>query len=88
MPNGVRVLLATGHADMRKALRICGCRYKGVLRRDPPSGQLFCFCGRNGNLLKVSWHDGRGACLVMKWLERGRFLWPSAAEGALAISPE
>jgi transposase len=32
------------------------------------------------DLLKVIWHDGQGACLFTKRLERGRFLWPSPAE--------
>ena len=38
------------------------------------------------DLLKVIWHDGQGACLFMKRLERGRFLWPSRADGAVTIS--
>jgi transposase len=39
-----------------------------------------------GDLLKVIWHDGQGACLFTKRLERGRFLWPSVADGAVTIS--
>ena len=57
-----------------------------VLRRDPLCGHLFCFRGRRGNLLKVIWHDGQGACLFTKRLERGRFLWPSPADGVVTIS--
>src|SRR5262249_22627828 len=45
-----------------------------------------CFRGRGGDLLKVIWHDGQGACLFTKRLERGRFLWPSVADGAVTIS--
>src|SRR6185369_1940270 len=37
-------------------------------------------------LLKVIWHDGQGACLFTKRLERGRFLWPSPADGVVTIS--
>jgi transposase len=58
-----------------------------ILHRDPLSGHLFCFRGRRGDLLKVIWHDGQGACLFTKRLERGRFLWPSPADGVVAISP-
>jgi len=47
---------------------------------------MFCFRGRRGNLLKVIWHDGQGACLFTKRLERGRFIWPSAADGVVTIS--
>ena len=41
---------------------------------------------RCGDLLKVIWHDGQGACLFTKRLERGRFLWPNQAGGAVTIS--
>ncbi|MCK1712912.1 MULTISPECIES: transposase [unclassified Bradyrhizobium] len=33
------------------------------------------------------WHDSQGACLFTKRLERGRFIWPSAAGEAVTISP-
>ena len=57
-----------------------------VLRKDPLGGHLFCFRGRRGDLLKVIWHDGQGACLFTKRLERRRFLWPSPADGVVTIS--
>ena len=42
------------------------------------------FRGRRGDLIKLIWHDGDGACLFAKRLERGRFLWPSVAAIILA----
>ena len=33
------------------------------------------------------WHDGQGLCLFSKRLERGRFLWPSPADGVVTITP-
>src|SRR3981081_1283520 len=87
VPSGVRVWLATGHTDMRKGFASLSLQVQEILRRDPLSGQLFCFRGRRGDLLKVIWHDGQGACLFTKRLERGRFLWPSAVDGAGTISP-
>jgi transposase len=74
VPSGVRVWLATGHTDMRKGFASLSLQVQEVLRRDPLSGQLFCFRGRRGDLLKVIWHDGQGACFT-KRLKRGRFLW-------------
>ena len=44
------------------------------------------FRGRRGNLIKVLWHDGLGFSLYAKRLERGRFLWPSPADGVVAIT--
>ena len=53
------------------------------LKRDPHAGDLYVFRGRRGDLLKIIWHDGQGACLFTKRLERGRFLWPSMADGVV-----
>ena len=39
-----------------------------------------------GDLIKIVWHDGQGACLFTKRLEGGRFIWPSVADGAVTIS--
>ena len=87
LPSGVRVWLATGHTDMRKGFASLSLQVQQILHRDPLSGHLFCFRGRRGDLLKVIWHDGQGACLFSKRLERGRFLWPTPADGVVAISP-
>ena len=38
------------------------------------------------DLIKVLWHDGQGMCLFSKRLERGRFIWPSPADGVVTIS--
>ena len=44
------------------------------------------FRGRRGDLIKVLWHDALGISLYAKRLERGRFIWPSPADGVVAIS--
>jgi transposase len=82
----VRVWLATGHTDMRKGFGSLALLVQETLKRDPHDGNLFVFRGRRGDLLKVIWHDGQGACLFTKRLERGRFLWPSMADGVVTIS--
>jgi len=76
IPTGVRVWLATGHTDMRCGFPSLALRVQEVLKRDAMGGGLFCFRGKRGDLLKVIWHDGQGACLFTKRLERGRFIWP------------
>jgi transposase len=71
-PTGVRVWLATGHTDMRKGFASLSLQVQEVLRRDPLSGQLFCFRGRSGDLLKVIWHDARvRVCLRSGWSVAG-----------------
>ena len=59
VPTGVRVWLATGHADMRRGFPGLSLKVQEVLRQNPLSGHLFVFRGRRGDLLKIIWHDGR-----------------------------
>jgi transposase len=56
------------------------------LQRDPHAGDFYVFRGRSGSLIKILWHDGLGMSLYAKRLERGRFIWPSPADGIAAIS--
>ena len=86
IPTGVRVWLATGYTDMRRGFPSLALQVQEVLGKDPLGGHLFCFRGRRSDLLKVIWHDSQGACLFTKRLERGRFIWPSATDGAVTIS--
>jgi len=86
IPSNVRVWLATGHTDMRRGFPSLALLVQEGLKRDPHAGDLYVFRGRRGDLLKIIWHDGRGACLFTKRLERGHFLWPSMADGVVTIS--
>ena len=43
--------------------------------------------GRCGDLAKILWHDGVGLSLYAKRLNQGKFIWPSAKEGVVSISP-
>ncbi|WP_363324519.1 IS66 family insertion sequence element accessory protein TnpB [uncultured Roseibium sp.] len=59
---------------------------ESVLKQDPFSGHLFVFRGRRGDLVKIVCWDGQGACMFSKRLEKGRFVWPSAADRKVAVS--
>jgi len=83
---GVRVWVAAGHTDMRRGMRGLALQVQEALKRDPHAGDLYVFRGRNGSLIKILWHDGVGMSLYAKRLERGRFVWPSAAAGVVSIS--
>ena len=61
---------------------------------------MFVFRGWRGDLIKIIWRDGQGACvrhcLSDQWrsngslsmrLERGRFVWPAAQDGKNALTP-
>jgi transposase len=86
VPANTRVWLAAGVTDMRKGFNGLSALAEKALAEDPFSGHLFIFRGRRGDLIKVIWFDGQGACLFSKRLERGRFVWPSTAHGKLSIT--
>jgi transposase len=87
VPANTRVWLAAGVTDMRKGFAALAAQAEAVLKQDPFAGHLFVFRGRRGDLVKVIWWDGQGACMFMKRLEKGRFVWPSAKEGKVALTP-
>jgi transposase len=86
VPGGTRVWLAAGVTDMRKGFDGLAAVVQLQLSEDPFSGQLFVFRGRRGDRVKILWWDGDGLCLYAKRLEGGRFVWPQAREGVVALS--
>lgn len=86
IPPGARVWIAMGHTDMRKGMQGLALMVQQHLGRDPHGGDLFVFRGRAGSLIKIVWHDGIGMSLYAKRLERGRFIWPAAEDGVVALT--
>jgi transposase len=87
---GTQIWLAAGVTDMRKGFAGLSALAQDVLRKDPHAGHIFVFRGRRGDLVKLIWWDGctngQGACLFVKRLEHGRFVWPVSESGAAALS--
>ena len=71
VPGNTRVWLAAGVTDMRCGFNTLATQAEQVLAEDPYSGHMFVFRGRRGDLLKIIWWDGQGACLFSRQLERG-----------------
>jgi transposase len=86
LPGGARVWLAAGVTDLRKGFDGLAALVQLQLAEDPFSGHLFVFRGRAGDRIKVLWWDGDGLCLFTKRLERGRFVWPQATAGSVALT--
>lgn len=80
------IWIAAGVTDMRRGFDGLSALVQTKLEQAPFSGHVFVFRGRRGDLIKVLWWDGDGLCLFAKRLERGRFVWPQASEGAVSLS--
>jgi transposase len=85
-PSQTQIWIAAGVTDLRRGFTGLSGMVQTKLEQDPFSGHVFVFRGRRGHLIKVLWWDGDGLCLFAKRLERGRFVWPQATSGSVALS--
>jgi len=80
------IWIAAGVTDLRRGFDGLSALVQTKLEQSPFSGHVFVFRGRRGDLIKILWWDGDGVCLFAKRLERGRFVWPQATEGSVALT--
>jgi transposase len=85
-PSGTNIWIAAGVTDMRRGFDGLSAQVQTVLKQQPFSGHVFVFRGRRGDIVKLLWFDGDGLCLFSKRLEKGRFIWPQATEGAVSLT--
>ena len=83
---GTRIWIAEGVTDMRRGFPGLSAQVQTVLQQQPFSGHVFVFRGRRGDTINILWFDGDGLCLFAKRLKRGRFVWPQAKEGTVALN--
>ena len=86
LPAKTEIWIAAGVTDLRRGFDGLSALVQTKLEQHPFSGHVFVFRGRRGDLIKLLWWDGDGLCLFAKRLERGRFVWPQATEGTVALT--
>ena len=86
LPPSTKIYLSLAPCDMRMGFDGLAAQVRNILQLDPFSGAVFLFRGKRGDRLKALVWDGSGLCLYAKRLERGKFVWPRANEGALRLS--
>lgn len=72
------VFLAIGHTDMRKSFNGLSLLVTENYDLDPFSGNLFAFCNRRRDIIKILFWNNNGFCIWHKRLEKDRFLWPES----------
>jgi transposase len=77
----IRIYLATGATDLRRAIDGLSVLVRDQLQLDPLSGHLFLFRNRRGDRLKILAWDHGGFWVLYKRLERGTFAWPAEDQG-------
>jgi len=83
--NSIHVYLALGSTDMRKAINGLSVLVEQAMALNPFSGDLFVFCNRRHNIIKILYWDENGFCLWHKRLEKHRFNWPKRPDQVLTI---
>ena len=82
---GARVYLALGSTDMRKSINGLSIMVEQAMDLNPFSGDLFVFCNRRRNIIKILYWDRNGFCLWHKRLEQQRFKWPESQQDVMKI---
>ena len=82
IPAAVRIYVAPGATDMRKAIDGLSALVREGFGEDPLSGHLFVFANRRRDRLKILVWDRDGYWVLFKRLEAGTFRWPN--EGVTA----
>ncbi len=74
--DGVQVHLCREPVDFRKAINGLSILVAEELELDPFSSQVFAFCNRKRNQVKLLVWERNGFVLWQKRLEKDRFPWP------------
>ena len=80
-----RVFLSLGITDMRKSINGLSLMVSEAMDNALLSGDLFVFCNRSRNIIKILYWDTNGFCLWQKRLEKHRFKWPNNEREVLEI---
>ena len=75
----VQVYLCRDVVDMRKSINGLSLLVEQTLALDPFSPQLFAFCNRKRDKVKILYWERSGFVLWYKRLEKDRFPWPREA---------
>lgn len=86
LPPSAKIYLSLSPCDMRKGFDGLAAQVRNILQLDPFSGAVFLFRGKRGDRMKALVWDGSGLCLYAKRLNRQKFVWPRANDGAVRLS--
>ena len=83
--NPKRVFLAVGNTDMRKSINGLSVQVEQAMDLNPFDGDLFVFCNRRRNMIKILYWDKNGFVVWHKRLEKHRFHWPTTTKEVVLL---
>jgi transposase len=81
-----KVYIALGATDMRKSINGLSLLVVDQFDLDVFSGNLFAFCNRRRDLIKILYWADSGFCIWMKRLEKDIFRWPDSEQDVMEIN--
>ena len=81
-----KVYLALGTTDMRKSINGLSLLVEDQFDLDLFTGNLFAFCNRRRDMVKILYWSGNGFCIWLKRLEEDQFRWPDSEQEVLEIT--
>ncbi len=80
-----QVYLAVGDTDMRKSINGLSVLAEQAMGHNPFTGDMFVFCNRRRNMIKILYWDQNGFALWHKRLEKQRFHWPTSTDEVVSL---
>ena len=84
-PDEYEVYLRPGLTDMRKSINTLGVLVQNSMHMKSGCGDLFVFCNRRRDIIKILYWHKNGFCLWQKRLEKHKFPWPQDGEDTRAL---
>ena len=81
-----KVFVAVGNTDMRKSINGLSLLVEEHFKENIFSGNLFVFCNRRRDMVKILYWSDNGFCVWLKRLEKDFFRWPESLEDVHQIS--
>ena len=87
-PENYNIYLRPGITDMRKSINTLAVVVKNSMAQKADSGDIYIFCNRRHDNIKILYWHKNGFCLWQKRLEKHKFPWPKEGEDARTLQKE
>ena len=81
----VKIYVRVGQTDMRKQINGLSLIVEEEFEINPFGKNIFLFCNKARNRIKILYWDRNGFCLWLKRLEKDKFPWPKGKSEAKEI---
>jgi transposase len=85
-PKPKAVYIGVDFVDGRKGIKGLIAYTLLKLGKDPTSGDLYAYCGRDGRRIKMLYYCEGVYWLIQGWRQDGRFAWPRSDEAARKVT--